>query len=171
MMILRTLDAAEVKSQLESQQSHGCRISDRLHKEVDSPGERILVKAPTANEFLTLLWQSDSNTRLLAPDRNPRTVRDCAKRLANFGWRFQNLVSESNNWFQRCADIDENFDYAKLGWIVLTPLIPNERRETPDATFYIFEGVHRSIVLAKRLLREEEKYKPLDFLLLCPRRN
>jgi len=158
------------KSELESQQARGCHFSDRLRTEVDNPGERILVRAPTANEFFMLLWQSDSNTRPLAPEGEPRTVRDCAMRLAGYGWRFQNLVSLTD-WFQRCAAIDENFDYSMLCWIVITPLITEERRVTPDATFYIFEGVHRSIVLAKRLLMREERYRPIDFLLLCPRRH
>jgi hypothetical protein len=60
---------------------------------------------------------------------------------------------------------------SKLGWIALAVLLEAETRETPAGTYYIYDGVHKSIVLAKRLLRQEVQYKPLEALLLTPRRS
>lgn len=60
------------------------------------------------------------------------------------------------------------FDYGKVGLVTLTPLNESERRETPEGNYYIYDGVHKSIVLAKRLLRGETEYEPVQVLLLTP---
>lgn len=120
----------------------------------------------TADDFLSLVWQSIPEARPLVPVNQPRTLRDCAARLSPYGWQFDRLVQEGHNWFQACADIDEGFDYRKLGCIAIQVCLPQEKRETPAGTYYIYDGVHRSIVLAKRLLRREVGYKPLEALLI-----
>jgi hypothetical protein len=53
----------------------------------------------------------------------------------------------------------------------VTPLIDGEKRDSPDGTYYVYDGVHKSIVLAKKLLRNELEFKPVELLLLTPRRN
>ena len=67
-------------------------------------------------------------------------------------------------------NIDDRFDYSNVGCISLTPLNETESRETPSGTYYIYDGVHKSIVIAKKLLRRELGYRPLGALLLVPRR-
>jgi hypothetical protein len=62
------------------------------------------------------------------------------------------------------------FDYDKLGLVALTTLNEQEKRETPAGNYYIYDGVHKSIVLGKRLLRGETEYEPVQVLLLTPRR-
>ena len=67
-------------------------------------------------------------------------------------------------------DIDRAFDYDKVGFVALTTLNEPEPRESPVGSYYLYDGVHKSIVLAKRLLRGETRYEPVQVLLLTPRR-
>src|SRR6266849_2775770 len=130
-----------------------------------------LGRLATKEEFLKLVWQSIDDTRPLTPVGEPRTLSDCASRLSIFGWEFQTLVQAGFEWFRPCVDIDKAFDYGKLGLVALTPLNELEKRETIRGNYYIYDGVNKSIVLAKRLLRRETGYEPVQVLLLTPRRS
>ena len=123
------------------------------------------------DELLDLVWQSSPETCILAPPDQPRTLGDCALRLFQFGWAFDRLVEQGNPWFDTCTEIDKAFDYSKFGSIALTPLTPPEKAETPKGSYYIYDGVHRSIVLAKKLIRGAIEYKPVQAILFEPRRN
>src|SRR5216684_3250641 len=164
-------DAASVRSILEKHQASGLHVDERLWRELDQPGEMFLDFLATREEFLRLVWQSIDATRPLTPVGEPRTLFDCASRLSTFGWEFQRLVQAGFEWFRPCVDIDKAFDYGKVGLVALTPLTESEKRETARGNFYIYDGVHKSIVLAKRLLRGETEYEPVQVLLLTPRRS
>jgi hypothetical protein len=168
---MNKVDAATVRSILERHQASGFHVDDRLRGEVDQPGEMYLDFLATKEEYLRLVWQSIDATRPLTPVGEPRTLLDCAFRLSTFGWEFQNLVQAGFEWFRPCVDIDEAFDYGKVGLVALTPLSKSERRETTTGNYYIYDGVHKSIVLAKRILRGETGYEPVQVLLLTPRRT
>jgi len=103
--------------------------------------------------------------------REVRTLKDCALRLSDYEWQFPALVTTGFDWFKKCIEIDTAFDYSKLGLIVLMPLKNSEKSETPQGTFYIYDGVHKTIVLAKKLLRNEIKFEAVELLLLSPRRE
>jgi hypothetical protein len=164
-------DAASVWAILESHQASGLHVDERLWREIDQPGEMFLGRLATKAEFLKLVWQAISDTRPLTPLGEPRTLFDCASRLSAFGWEFQRLVQAGFAWFRPCVDIDKAFDYGKVGLVALTPLNESEIRETARGNYYIYDGVHKSIVLAKRLLRGETEYEPVQVLLLTPRRS
>src|SRR5713101_2802103 len=164
-------DAASVRAILESHQAAGFNVDGRLWHEIDQPGEMFLGELDTREEFLRLVWQSINATRPLTPVGEARTLFDCASRLSTFGWEFQPLVQAGFEWFRRCVDIDAAFDNGKVGLVALTPLNEAERRETPAGNYYIYDGVHKSIVLAKRLLRGETEYESVQVLLLTPRRS
>ncbi len=168
---MNKIDAASVRATLESHQASGLHVDGRLWREVDQPGEMFLDILSTREEFLRLVWQSSDATRPLTPVGEPRTLSDCANRLSTFGWEFQALVEAGFEWFRRCVDIDAAFDYGKMDLVTLTLLNDPERRETPAGNYYIYDGVHKSIVLAKRLLRRETEYEPVQVLLLTPRRS
>ena len=168
---MNKIDAASVRAILERHEASGLHVDGRLWREVDQPGEMFLGELATREEFLRLVWQSIPDTRPLTPVGEPRTLSDCANRLSIFGWEFQTLVQAGFEWFRRCVDIDAAFDYGKVGLVALTPLNEQEKRETLAGNYYIYDGVHKSIVLAKRLLRGETEYEPVQFLLLTPRRS
>jgi hypothetical protein len=164
-------DAASVRAIRERHQASGFHVDERLWREIDQPGEMFLGTLATREEFLRLVWQSIAATRPLTPVGEARTLFDCANRLSTFGWEFQRLVQAGFKWFRRCVDIDAAFDYGKVGLVALTPLNEAERRETPAGNYYIYDGVHKSIVMAKGLLRGETEYEPVQVLLLTPRRS
>ena len=168
---MNMVDSADALSLLQRHQALGLHVDSRLLHEMEQPGEMFLGILTTRDEFLKLVWQSINATRALTPARQPRTLGDCASRLSTFGWEFQRLVQAGFEWFRRCVDIDKAFDYGKVGLVALTPLNESERRETPAGNYYIYDGVHKSIVLAKRLLRGETEYEPVQMLLLTPRRS
>jgi len=68
-------------------------------------------------------------------------------------------------------EIDSAFSYDHFGLLALTPSMPSEQRESPQGTYYVYDGVHRSIVLAKKLLSNEVEYRPVSALYLTPRRK
>lgn len=166
----RETTVAEVVALLERQRSMG-NVDDRLVREAERPGTMFLGAIESPEQFLSLVWQSIPQARPLVPAGQPRTLKDCALRLAGFEWKFQTLVQQGYSWFQRCEDIDLHFDISRLGLIALTPLKQEEWQETPTGTFYIYDGVHRSVVVAKRLVRHEIEFLPQRFLLLTPRRS
>jgi hypothetical protein len=63
------------------------------------------------------------------------------------------------------------FTFARFGLVAVTPLVPSELTDTPHGSYYLYDGLHRAIVLAKKILRGEVLYVPVDALLLEPRRH
>ncbi len=156
---------------LREHKEHGLHVDSRLLREIDQPGQVALLILETENEFLDLVWQAVPATRPLTPQGHPRSLRDCASRLASVGWSFEALVEAGYPWFQTCNIIDRAFDIDKVGCVAVTPLVATEAQDTPHGTYYVYDGVHKSIVLAKRLLRREVQYAPMKALLLEPRRH
>ena len=168
---MQRIDKDEVLDRLKRMEDAGFNVDDRLFREVKKPGQMFLFSLPDTNAFFHLLWQSIDETRCLAPLGQSRTLFDCASRLAAWGWRFDNLTKGGHSWFGKCVEIDSCFDYSKFGWLALTICNSAEREGSPTGTYYIYDGVHKSIVLAKKLLNSEIGYTPLEALLLTPRRS
>lgn len=161
---------SEVMASLRAHQALGLHVSDRVIAEVQKPGRMNKVVLGRA-DFFKLVWQSSDETRPLAPLRHPRTLGDCALRLSHFSWSFDRLVELGWPWFAACAEIDKAFDLSKFGLIFLNPLNEVERGEAPQGSYYIYDGVHRSIVLAKRLTAPSAaEYRPIQAILFERRR-
>lgn len=168
---MRSISRIEVQTVFDQHTAAGCHVDDRLLAQIDAPGELFVDVLPTCADYLRLVWQSIDAARPLVPVERPRTLRDCASRLESFEWRFQALVAQGYPWFEKCARLDQAFDWSKLGWIAVTPLLHAESRSNPQGSYYIYDGAHKSIVLAKRLLCRELEYRPVEVLLLTPRRH
>lgn len=162
---------ADARDALHEHEKRELHVDARVWHEVDCPGTVAVLTLETPDEFLSLIWQSGTATRPLAPEGEPRSLLDCAGRLAAVGWSFKALVERGYGWFEKCVAIDRAFDRSKFGWIVVTPPVFSEINETPHGTIYVFDGVHKSIVLAKKLLRDELRWAPIEVLLLEPRRH
>ncbi len=167
----KELPREAVAARLREHQERGFHVDSRLLREVHHPGQLSLLTLETEGDFLGLVWQSVEATRPLTPPGQPRSLQDCAFQLRHFQWTFNSLVLAGYEWFQKCVAIDGAFDLEKFGWVAVTPLVAGELRETPHGSHYVYDGVHKSIVLAKRLLRGELQYSPVEALLLEPRRN
>lgn len=168
--MLRPVDQARARAELERRRDAGFHVDDRLLREVQRPGALYLATLGTGEAFLSLVWQSTEKTRPLTPVGAPRTLRDCVARLHVYNWSFLRLRDTGYPWFDTCVALDQEFDYGKFGWVALVPLNDHERRESPSGTYYVFDGVHKTLVLAKKLVRQEVPYEPVDALLLTPRR-
>ena len=130
------------------------------------------------NEFLSLIWHEIDASRLLTPKGEPRTIRDVAERLIKCHTfeslcEYQGLPSTEHDpsWFDKCLKIDNEFDYDRFCamWLVEENCI--EHKQSPLGKYYIEDGAHRSLVLGKRLLLEEEKYRTVKAILRDPRRK
>lgn len=170
-MIKHPMTLAAVRARLEAHQQAGHHVDSRLMKEIEQPGVMSVATLADQAQFLRLIWQANDHTRVLTPHAAPRSLRDCAERIRTIGGSFQALVDAGHAWFETCVEIDSQFDYSALGWVVVTPATDGERRSTPGGTHYVYDGVHKSIVLAKKLLWGELEYEPVEVLLLEPRRR
>jgi hypothetical protein len=45
-----------------------------------------------------------------------------------------------------------------------------ERTQSPFGSFYVYDGAHKSLALARHLRVGEATYRPVECLLLVPRR-
>jgi hypothetical protein len=167
----KPISPAEALEILTAHEVAGNHVDKRLFRELDAHGELCLFKINTKQDFLSLVWQSNDDCRPLAPTGKSRTLHDCALRLKQHGWAFRNLVDAGYLWFEKCISIDEAFDLSRFNWIALTPLTNGESQESPNGTYYIYDGVHKTIVLAKKLIHDELTYTPITGLLLTPRRK
>ena len=169
----KRISPAEARKVLVARQTGGDHVDSRILRELDALGELHLITLKTSDEFLSLIWQSSSECRPLAPVGETRILHDCALRLEQYDWSFHNVCESGSGypWFEKCVQIDESFDLSRFHWIALTPCVNNELRESPRGTYYIYDGVHKAIVLAKKLIRNELAYTPITALLLTPRRK
>jgi hypothetical protein len=166
------------RTALKEREALGDHIDARLWREIEAPGHIYKLKLETADEFLRLIWQEADPARFLTPSGKSRTLRDVAERLLQSGQSFDSLITDLGmlpsehqpGWFRSCLDIDRQFEMARFGWVVLTPATEGERNQSPSGENYIFDGVHKSLVFAKRLL-QSIPYQAVEALLLTPRRN
>jgi hypothetical protein len=85
---------------------------------------------------------------------------------ADFGW---SKDQHNPAFFSGCRDIDTAFDARQFGWLTLVPAIDEERKYSPGGTFYIHDGNHRALVLAKKCLLDGWQLPRVDCLLVIPR--
>lgn len=176
---MKRISREEVMSRLAQHQAAGHNVDPRLPMEVQRPtGSLYLLRIEDEDAFLSLIWLDINEVALLSRGR-PRTVRDVARRvLRDFG-SFAALakplgrptIGHSPNWFEHCVKIDEAFDFAMLGLLAVVPANDHEQRQSQDGSLYIFDGMHRALVLGKKLLAKEIAFQPFDVLLLIPRRE
>ncbi len=135
------------------------------------------VRFQDAERFLALIWPEVEGSRILTPPDEPRTLSDVAHYMIYNSWTFEDLSEglglplkeHDPELFGKSRYLDENFDYEKFGLLILSPSTEEEREQSPDGSFYIYDGFHRSLVLAKRLLMEEVPYQQVAAILVIPR--
>ena len=127
-------------------------------------------------QFLSLIWHKIDDSRLLTPEKSPRTVRDVAKRmegrnfksLSRFPWLPRRKYKAK--WFRKCRKIEKAFCYDKFYAMWLVMADEDEKyKAPPSAQYYIYDGCHRSLVLGKLLLEEKIEYRPVEAILINPK--
>jgi hypothetical protein len=153
---MKYISQAEALQVLGKRQRDGQHVDSRLLGEVKREGRLFLVRLEDEEAFLSLIWQESDPARLLTPYCQPRILRDVAQRLINGGYTFESLARDlglSPNkhqpmWFERCVEIDKAFDFEQFGWVAVVAATDGEREQSPGGTFYLFDGIHKSLVLA-----------------------
>src|SRR2546422_11510954 len=174
---MRRISKTEVRHSLEERQRLGIRIDRRVFAAVDASAALFLLTLADEDSFLSLVWQQSDGVRLLAPHGRSRTLRDVAQRMRGASSTFEMLASDLGrpkeehdpDWFRVCAKINAAFDFDRFGWVTVVPANDSERRQTPDGSLYIYDGVHKTLVLSKRLVSGETLFRPVEALLVLPR--
>jgi len=155
----------------------GFHVESRVEKAIKQAETLYDGVLETRQEFLHLIWHEVDPSRILTPPREPRALEDVVQRMIEQNWDFTMLSkgeihSEINyepSWFKQCEKIDMNFDHERLDWVILVPAKPDEKEQSPDGTHYIYDGCHKTLVYAHRLLTDKDTYKPVRFLMVNPR--
>jgi hypothetical protein len=176
--ILREIRSDEARRFFLAWRGEGLTVDERVLEEIERRrGGLHVLRWESASDLLSLIWQETDPARLLTPGGRPRTLRDVATRLLQRRHSFDSLSRDIGlprgehhpEWFERCVTIDGAFEFCKFGWVVVEPPNEDERRQSPHGSLYLFDGNHRALVLAKRLLTGETSYQPVDGLLLPAR--
>ena len=176
---MKQTTADEMLKRLDERKKRGHHIDERLIQAVQAPGNLFMISLEDEASFLSLIWQESDPARLLTPPSQPRTLRDVAGRMVDNSWTFASLstfigrpsTQHDPTWFERCKRIDSNFDFDQFDFLAIVAANDSERHQSPAGSFYIFDGIHRALVLAHRVLAGNTIYQPTEALLITPRRN
>lgn len=176
---MRRIERAEVEAALAAREQCGHHVDPRLIDEIRRDGDMFMLRLEDEASFLSLIWQESNPARLLTPPGAPRTLRDIAERMIREGHTFESLskghgrprTDHHPEWFEPCLRIDQGFDFQEIGWFAVVAATDGERKQSPRGSLYLYDGMHKSLVLAKRLLRGETAFQPVDALWLVPRRG
>lgn len=177
--MMKQVDSVDIVRRLSDRAARGHHVDDRLIQAVKAPGDLFLVALEDEASFLSLIWQEIDPTRLLTPRGQSRTLSDVAGRMITNSWTFASLSNPMGlprtqhvpAAFKSFEKINSAFDLGAFDFIAVMPPKDSERNQSPGGTFYIFDGVHRTLVLAHRLLSKQTGYQPLEVLLITPRRD
>jgi hypothetical protein len=164
---------------LREHERRGFHVDTRVLDQVGAPGDLYLWRIESSNAFLSLIWQARDGSRLFTPSGQSRTLHDVGRRVLETGLTFSQLASNLDlpptlhnpSWFTPCERIDNAFDYAAFGYVIVTSALPEELNESPTGSWYIYDGAHKTLVLAERLLAKQQEFVSLQALVLTPRRR
>jgi hypothetical protein len=174
---MRPLDPNDAHRFLDAHMKAGNKVDDPLMEAIRSPCKLFLLRLEDAETVLSLIWYQALAVRVLAPPGTPRTLRDVAQRVIQRGYTFDALSTgrtpppdeHDPDIFRPCIPIDGSFDFCKFGWVAVVAPTGEERHESPRGSYYIFDGLHKSLVLAKRLLAGQTNFQTIEALYITPR--
>ena len=136
-------------------------------------------------EFLSLQLRDQGSSKCLTPAGASHALSDVVKLMKHNGWTFSSLASEdldtnqvprNPEWFMSCAEIYADFDMSKLGDLAVHPRKGFKKIAVQDGKYIpsyheIYEGQHRALVFAQKLLDGEVEWSELSILYLYPDRE
>ncbi|HEX4756007.1 MAG TPA: hypothetical protein VH661_09705 [Candidatus Dormibacteraeota bacterium] len=134
-----------------------------------------VVMTLTLDDLMSLCWQDSHHVRLLVTSGADRSVGAVARRFLDAGMTWEALASGMipgeyvADWFTPCLEYATAVRDLAAGELVLVPATPRERDSADQATYYIFDGVHRCIVAAVEHLAGRTQYRPLIAVSIEPR--
>lgn len=176
---MKQTSSEDILSRLHDREVRGHHVDDRLIQAVKEGGALFSFTLGDEQSFLSLIWQEIDPTRLLTPRGLPRTLSDVAGRMVEHSLTFASLSQPMGlpptqhlpAAFESFERINSDFDFAKFDFVAVVAANDSERRQSPNGTFYIYDGVHRTLVFAHRILTKQSPYEPVEALLITPRRD
>ncbi len=172
---MKTRDKKEVCQELKRIADREEHIDSRVFSAISMAEGLYEIYITDQDAFLSLIWQESDPVRFLTPKGQPRTLKDVTERFISKGYSFRALKVDSctgqcdPEWFKVCEQLDDSFDIKRFGYVVIVQPNDNERNQSPRGSFYIYDGVHKTLVYAKRLLKRETKFELVRALLIIPR--
>ena len=118
------------------------------------------------------VWANDQTlVDKLTPEGEPRTLKAVVERILveyryDLPIKIFKHLSEDETWFEGCFIVSARFDPRLLGELKIRPLDMEEKRDSPDGSFYLEDGNHRALVYAVFLrLNIIKRYKPVKALI------
>ena len=177
---MKAISRDEVQQILRRDGAAGGRGDSRITTAVQSSDfQWFTVSLSDEESFFSLTWHDVPRSRILSTES--LGLRDVARRLLHHGWTFDSLADQTNlstlrrfgdyepSYFAECAAIDRSFDFDLFTPPILVLPNADEQHRNPIGIFYLMDGTHRTLVLAKKLLLNELPYQPIQALLLSPR--
>lgn len=166
---MKTITQEEILNRFFVYESKGFHIDSRLVGEVNKGGSFYIIELNDEEAFLSLIWQEIDDSRLLTLKNKSRKLLDVANRFIEKKYSFDTLsryiglsANEHNpKWFEKCIPIDDEFNYENYGLISIVPATDGERKQSLNGSFYIYDGIHKSIVLATKLLKNEIAFQKI----------
>jgi hypothetical protein len=151
------------------------KVDSRLEKAIAivEPSD-ISMHSLNRETFLNIEFPEMGVSRVLTPLGESRTLLDVVNRMKSSGLGFASFCDSSVNtsesydprWFEECKRIYNNFEYSKVCSVFVHGLSESSLRQSPTATFGIFDGTHRSLVLAYKLIVENFEFQDIRAFVL-----
>ena len=186
MRILRKLGKDEV-AEILWDWNHSQHFLSCLFKElVRHDGEYYAAEAriESVEDFLSLMLRDQGPSRCLTPEGASHRLLDVIGRMNEQEWTFESLAiggecvdiaGRDRGWYQKCVNLDPSFDLHKMGLLAVHPRSGSKHQTGEEdnlvaSAHEIYEGQHRALVLAKKLVMGEMAFDSLDVLYLWPDR-
>jgi hypothetical protein len=145
-----------------------------LAKECADRGDLYLYGIAEPDQFLDIAWQELAAKTKAITQGGQRTLRDVAQVVLDRYGSFAELIKArpaadfDPGWFLSCAEIEAHFDWSRWAEPWLVPATPGDHGgQTTE--WYVWEGVHSTIVLAKGLIDNSIEWQPMEAVVCLHR--
>ncbi len=126
--------------------------------------------------LFNLIWHYRWSSQILTPGRwyggRLYTVKEVAQRMIQKSYTFEGLSDHAYrgryeaDWFKSCAKINQGFSWKAFHSLVVQLPTNAERLDCPHGNFRLIDGIHRSLVAAVKLLKNEIVFEPVNAILV-----
>lgn len=171
------INAAEVLKETDLFNAKNLHVDSRVIRLLNEGNIVYPVRFITSDNFLKLIFHEVDDSRLLTPPGMRRSLKDIIIRMKGSGWHIDDLSKQLNlpsnmhdpNWFKQCFEIYKTFDEKKFTPLYLMESTLPEIAQTPGSPYHIYDGTHRSLVFAWKIMVEDYQFFPIQAYLFKPR--
>ena len=119
---------------------------------------------------------------VFADFKYPRSLEAYVRHLRDLGltWRLlaDSPPTENADWYLLIQSLQDEFDWAKVGPLFLTPVKgrrcegqkdDGELKSSPNASFFIVNGLHSALAAMTRIEQGTSSFSPVEAILMLPR--